>query len=214
MLDLGPDLGFELGFAAKSFLTLFVLIDPIGLVPLFLAMVGAKTYAEQKRVALKATVVAGIIIVVFAVLGGAILKHLGISIAALKVAGGLLLFRIALDMINATLIRETNEEADEARSKSDVSVFPLAIPLIAGPGILANTLILTGTAPGGWVGFATVLATAVLALFITYWFLRASLKFSGFLGRTGINVITRVLGVLLAALAVQYVADGIRVFMG
>jgi len=201
-------------FAAKSFLTFFVLIDPIGLIPLFLGLVGARSYQEQKAIALRSTLAAGLLVLGFAVLGGAILRHLGISLEALKVAGGLLLFRIALDMINAQLARETDEEHAESQTRTDISIFPLAIPLIAGPGTLAGVLILTGSAPGDSWRFVVVLTMAALVLFITYWSLRAALKFSRLLGRTGINVITRVLGILLAALAVQYVADGARVLLG
>ncbi|MGK0619486.1 MarC family protein [Meiothermus cerbereus] len=200
-------------FATKAFVTFFVLIDPIGLIPLFLGLVGTRSYQEQKRIALRATVVAGLLVLGFAVVGGAILRHLGISLEALKVAGGLLLFKIALDMINAELERETDEEHAESQARPDISVFPLAIPLIAGPGTLASVLILTGSAPAGIWGFVVVLAMAALVLLITYWSLRAALKFSSSLGRTGINVITRILGILLAALAVQYVADGVRVLL-
>jgi len=200
-------------FATKAFVTFFVLIDPIGLIPLFLGLVGVRSYQEQKKIALRSTLVAGLLVLGFALLGGAVLRYLGISLEALKVAGGLLLFKIALDMINAQLERETDEEQAESRLRTDVSVFPLAIPLIAGPGALASVLILTGTAPGGVWGFLVVLAMAALVLFITYWSLRAALRFSNLLGRTGINVITRILGILLAALAVQYVADGVRVLL-
>jgi len=203
-----------LEFAAQAFLTLFVLIDPIGLIPLFLGIVGSRPYSEQKRIALKSTLVAGTLIAGFALIGSYLLRYLGISLEALKVAGGLLLFRIALDMINAQLERETSEEAVESRARQDVSIFPLAIPLIAGPGSLAGTLILNGIAPDGVLGFVMVLGIAAVVLLITYWFLRAALKFSSVLGRTGINVVTRVLGILLAALAVQYVADGVRVLLG
>ena len=136
-------------FATKAFVTFFVLIDPIGLIPLFLGLVGVRSYQEQKKIALRSTLVAGLLVLGFALLGGAVLRYLGISLEALKVAGGLLLFKIALDMINAQLERETDEEQAESRLRTDVSVFPLAIPLIAGPGTLASVLILTGTAPGG-----------------------------------------------------------------
>ncbi|RIH84196.1 membrane protein, MarC family [Meiothermus luteus] len=200
-------------FALKAFLTFFVLIDPIGLIPLFLALVGTRSYAEQKRIALRATLIAGLLVLSFALVGNAVLHHLGISLAALKVAGGILLFRIALDMVYARLERETTEEHVESQARSDISVFPLAIPLIAGPGTLAAVLILTGTAPGGAWGFVLVLLMAAAVLFITYWALRAALKFASSLGRTGINVITRVLGILLAALAVQYVADGLKTLL-
>ncbi|GIW24822.1 MarC family protein [Meiothermus sp.] len=200
-------------FALQAFLTFLVLIDPIGLIPLFLALVGTRSYQEQKRIALRSTLVAGLLVLAFALLGGMVLRYLGISLEALKVAGGLLLFKIALDMINAQLERETDEEQAESQARADVSVFPLAIPLIAGPGTLAGVLILAGSAPGGAGGFLVVLGMAALVLFITYWSLRAALKFSRSLGRTGINVVTRVLGILLAALAVQYVADGVRVLL-
>jgi multiple antibiotic resistance protein len=202
-----------LEFFLQALLTLFVLIDPIGLIPLFLALVGNRSYDEQKRIALRSTVVAGAIIVGFALLGGPLLRYLGISLEALKVAGGLLLFKIALDMINAQLERETDEEQAESKARQDISIFPLAIPLIAGPGALAGVLILTGSAPSGPLGIGIVLLISALVLFITYWFLRAALRFSSSLGRTGINVITRVLGILLAALAVQYIADGVRVLL-
>ncbi|WP_299430682.1 MarC family protein [uncultured Meiothermus sp.] len=200
-------------FALQAFLTLFVLIDPIGLIPLFLALVGTRSYEEQKRIALRSTLVAGVLVLAFALLGGIILHYLDISLEALKVAGGLLLFKIALDMINAQLERETDEEHAESQARADISVFPLAIPLIAGPGTLAGVLILAGTAPSGIGGFVLVLGMAAMVLFLTYWSLRAALKFSSSLGRTGINVITRVLGILLAALAVQYIADGVRVLL-
>ncbi|MCL6527300.1 MAG: MarC family protein [Thermaceae bacterium] len=202
-----------LEFAAKAFVTLFVVIEPFGLVPFFLALAGGRPHEEQRRIARKAVSVAGVLILVFALLGRAVLQYMGISLEALKVAGGLLLFRIALDMVFAQHERETEEEEAEARAREDVSVFPMAIPFIAGPGTLASTLILTGAAPGGALGFWLVLLMAALVLVLTYLLLRVSMRLSRVLGRTGINVVTRVLGILLAALAVQYVADGVRVLL-
>ncbi|MBF6594767.1 MAG: MarC family protein [Thermaceae bacterium] len=202
-----------LEFASKAFVTLFVVIEPVGLVPLFLALAGGRPYDEQKRIARKAVFIAGLLVLGFALLGRAVLTYMGISLEALKVAAGLLLFKIALDMIFVQFERETEEEAAEARQREDISVFPMAIPFIAGPGTLASVLILTGTAPGGAWGFLLVLLIAAVVLAITYLLLRVSLRLSKVLGRTGINVVTRVLGILLAALAVQYVADGVRILL-
>lgn len=142
------------------------------------------------------------------------MNHLGIRLEALRIAGGILLFRIALDMVFAHLERETEEERAEASLKEDVSVFPLAIPLIAGPGAMASVLILAGEAGKTKGGALIVLLAAYLVLFLAYLLLRGAVLIRRALGRTGVNVVTRVLGVLLAALAVQYVADGVRGFLG
>ena len=198
--------------ATKAFITFFVVIDPIGLVPVFLGLAGTRSDAEQTRIARKAILVAGIILFGFALVGGPLLRNMGISLDALRVAGGLLLFRIAVGMVFAQSERETPEEQEEARQRQDISVFPLAIPLIAGPGALASVLILSGEAKTA-AGYAMVLLMALVVTILAYAFLRASSRLSRVLGRTGVNVITRVLGVLLAALAVQYVADGVRVLL-
>ena len=145
----------------------------------------------------------------FAVVGGPLLSYLGISVGALQIAGGILLFRIAVDMVFAQVRRETREEAAEARGKEDISVFPLAIPLIAGPGALASMLVLGSEAHGDPAAFGVVLAMAAVVLVVAYVFLRLSARLARLLRQTGINVETRVLGLLLAALAVQYVTDGL-----
>lgn len=199
-----------LELALQAFLTLLVVVDPIGLIPLFLAVVGGKSGSEQRQIALRAVLVAGAIVLVFALVGSPLLGYLGISLEALRVAGGILLFRIALDMITARFERETPDEQAESQTRSQVWVFPLAIPLIAGPGTLASILILVGQTPSQPQGLVIVLLAAALVLCITYAFLRAAIRLRHSLGKTGINVVTRVLGVLLAALAVQYVADGVR----
>jgi multiple antibiotic resistance protein len=126
------------------------------------------------------------------------------------VAGGLLLFRIAVGMVFAHRERETEEEEAESRVRDDVSVFPLAIPLIAGPGALASVMILAGEARAHPLGLVVVLAATALVLLLSYVALRLAMPLGRVLGQTGVNVITRVLGVMLAALAVQYVADGAR----
>ena len=199
----------SLEFGLKALLTLFVVIDPAGLVPVFVSLAGGRSAGIQATIARRAVLIAGAVLVVFSVIGGPVLAYLGISVAALRVAGGILLFRIAVDMVFAQFRRETTEEEAEARAKEDISVFPLAIPLIAGPGALASILILTSEARGEPTAFALVLVAAAIVLIVAYVFLRASARLARLLGQTGINVVTRVLGLLLAALAVQYVADGV-----
>lgn len=185
-------------------------MDPVGLGPVFLGLAGDRTAAQRTDVARKAVLVAAGIMLVFTLAGAALLKHLSISLDAFRVAGGVLLFRIAVDMVFAQLERETEEEEREARTRRDISVFPLAIPLIAGPGALASVVILAGEARAHTGGLVMLLAVTVLVLGLVYLGLALSARTARLLGQTGVNVVTRVLGVLLSALAVQYVADGIR----
>jgi multiple antibiotic resistance protein len=199
--------------AARAFLTLFVLLDPVGLAPLFIGLTNERSASERARIALRAVLVAAGVLFVFALGGGWILASLGISLDAFRIAGGVLLFRIAVDMVFAHLERETAVEESEARVRRDISVFPLAIPLIAGPGALASVMILAGEARTFAWGLPMVVGVCALVLLLVYLALRVATPVARLLGQTGINVITRVLGVLLAALATQYVADGIRGLM-
>ncbi len=189
---------------------MLVVMDPVGLAPMFIALAGNRPAFERRRMALKATLVAGIIILIFGLFGQALLRHLGISLSAFRVAGGILLFMIALDMVFArpSGSKENPDEEREAKEREDISVFPLAIPLIAGPGTLASVMIQTNTAHGdpGLLGVVFLVTGGVLLL--CYLALRMSGQLARVIGLTGIHVVTRVLGVLLGALAVQYVADG------
>ena len=196
-------------FGARALLTLFVVIDPAGLVPVFVSLAGARSPQVQANIARRAVLIAGAVLLSFAIVGGPLLGDLGISVYALRIAGGILLFLIAVDMVFAQFRRETPEEEAEARAKEDISVFPLAIPLISGPGALASVLILGGETHGKPPLFALVLGAAAVVLFVAYLFLRGSTRLARLLGQTGINVVTRVLGLILAALAVQYIADGL-----
>ncbi len=200
-----------LDFLIQTFLTLFVVMDPIALVPAFLGMAGTRPRVEQLRLARKAVIVAGSVMLFFALFGQAFLRYLGINLAAFRASGGVLLFLMALDMIFARTsgARETSEEELEAKAKEDISVFPLGIPLIAGPGTLSSIMILTGKSTSIY-GDLGVIVVAFLVLGICYFALRSGTRVIAVIGKTGVNVISRVLGVLLAALAVQYIADGAR----
>jgi len=200
----------QLSLALHSFLTLLVVIDPVGVAPLFLGLAGRRAREERRRIARRAVLVAAGILVSFLLGGAWLLRQIGVSLDAFRVAGGLLLFRIAADMVFAQLERETKEEEAEARVRSDITVFPLAIPLIAGPGALASVMILAGEARAYPMGLAVVLVMNAVVLVLVYISLRGSEFLARLLGQTGINVVTRVLGVLLAALAVEYVGTGVR----
>jgi multiple antibiotic resistance protein len=202
------------GLAVQTFLTMLVILDPIGLAPLFAALAGRRTEGERRVIAGRAVTVAGAILFSFAVAGAWVMHRLGISLGAFRVAGGLLLFRIALDMVFAQHERETPEEAQESMSRRDITVFPLAIPLIAGPGALASVMILAGQAGGLGPGLAVVLGMTAVVLILCYLSLRLSSRVASLLGQTGVNVVTRVMGVILTALAVQYVADGANSLLG
>ena len=196
----------------QTFLTMLVVMDPIGLAPIFVGLAGTRPSAERRALSLKASLVAGGILLAFGLFGRLLLGRLGISLDAFRVSGGVLLFLIALDMVFARNQRESAEEEREARERPDISVFPLAIPLIAGPGTLASMMILTSETHGSALLLGAVLLVTGLVLLLCYLALRLSGQIARVIGLTGVHVVTRVLGVLLGALAVQYVADGVRGF--
>jgi multiple antibiotic resistance protein len=177
--------------------------------PLFLGLTPTATPAVRRAIARRAVGAAALVLLAFALGGAWFLRQIGISLSAFRVAGGILLFRIAVEMVFAQHERETEEEAAEARGRRDIAIFPLSIPLIAGPGALASVMILAGEAEG-MPGLGMVIAMGAAVLAMTFAALLAADRVARALGRTGVNVITRVLGILLSALAVQYVADGAR----
>lgn len=195
------------------FLTFLVVIDPVGLVPVFGALTAGASLEYRRRMAVKGVMIAAAILLFFALTGFALLRVLGIGLAAFRIAGGLLLFLLAIDMVFARhsgLRSTTRRETEEARGRDDISVFPLAIPLIAGPGALTSLLLMLAAAHGSSAVIVPVLAILGLVLGIALVVLLASTRILALMGETGANVVTRLLGVLLTALAVQYVLTGIR----
>ncbi|MDU9003764.1 MarC family protein [Sedimentitalea todarodis] len=206
-------MSIDSAFLVTTFVTLFVIIDPFALAPLFLALTHGKSAQERRAIAVRACLTSMGILTVFAAFGESVLNFAGISMPAFRVAGGLLLFLTALDMLfeRRTKRRENQAEESEEEDGHDPSVFPLAIPLIAGPGSIASMILLTGQSPG-LQGLVLVVAVMIAVVTLSLISFLASGMMERVLGKTGINVITRLLGMLLAALAVQFVLDGLRDF--
>lgn len=198
---------------ANTLIVVFVVIDPPGLAAMFAALTRGGNSTYRRRMAVKSTLLAAGILFVFAFIGDPLLHSLGISVPAFRIAGGILLFLIAIDMIFARqsgLRSATVREQEEAQFKEDISVFPLAFPLIAGPGALTTVILLTGSARGHLLQFGAVLVILAVVLAIAFVALLTSGTLMRLLGVTGSNVVDRLLGIVLAAMAVQFVIDGIR----
>jgi multiple antibiotic resistance protein len=200
----------DTAFLITAFVTLFVVIDPLGLSPLFVALTQGMSARMRRGIALRACVTAVIILTLFGAFGEAVLGFVGISMAAFRVAGGALLFLTALDMLFERRSKRREDQADED-GHHDPSVFPLAIPLIAGPGSIASMILLTGQQPG-LQGLAMVVGVMIAVIGVAMVLFLASGLLERALGKTGINVVTRLLGMLLAALSVQFILDGLRAY--
>jgi multiple antibiotic resistance protein len=193
--------------------TFFATIGPADLALVFAALTAKNTSAERRLFALRGVLVAAGILLFFVVFGNALLALFGITLPALKTAGGVLLFLISIDMVFARhsgATSTTSEEDAEAKTRADISVFPLAMPLIAGPGAISATILLVTGAGGDQWKLAAVVTALLLMLAITYLALLAAIPIQRLLGVTGLAVVSRVVGVLLAALSVQFIFDGIR----
>jgi multiple antibiotic resistance protein len=199
----------------SSFITLLVVVDPIGTVVTFAGLTASSTETYRRSMALKGTLIAGCILLFFTLTGDNLLSIMGISLPAFRIAGGILLFFLAIDMVlvrPSGLSSTTSQENEEAEHKQDISVFPLAIPLIAGPGAITSMILLSDQ--GQWSATVSVTLTLFLILLLTWILLRLAGRILRIIGVTGAGVISRVLGVILAALAVQFVLDGIRAVFG
>lgn len=193
--------------------TFFATIGPADLVLVYAALTQKNTQPERRTMALRGVLIASGILLFFAVFGEAMLKLFGITLPALRIAGGVLLLLISIDMVFARHSGGTGttpEEETEARTRTDISVFPLATPLIAGPGAISATILLT-TGTGGFnLGWFVVVGALLAILLLCYLAMLVAIPIQRLLGLTGLAVVSRVVGVLLAALAVQFLLDGVR----
>lgn len=202
---------FDAGLLLNAFITLLVTIDPAGLVPIFLGLTRDMTHLERKSTAMAASVISVVILIAFALVGGAILEGLGISLGAFQIAGGILLFAIAFEMIFENRSERKENTVKTAVTKDhihNIAAFPLAIPMIAGPGAISATILMASKNPGvaGTLGSCFVILISVI---VCYGFMLMAHPIDRLLGETGRTVLTRLFGVILAALAVQFVANGI-----
>ncbi|MFT4082492.1 MAG: MarC family protein [Nocardioides sp.] len=190
----------------SAFVTLFVIMDPVGTIPIFLSLTAGRSSATQRRAAWQAVLVSFFVISVFAVFGQGILHYLGISLAALQCAGGLLLLLVALELLT------DNEETPVGQAGTNIALVPLGTPLLAGPGAIVATMVYARQADG--VGDVLALGLAILAVHLTLWLaMRFSLPILKLIRESGVLLVTRIAGLLLSAIAVQMVADAVRSFI-
>ena len=196
----------------SAFVTLFVVVDPVGLAPLFVALTAGETAARRRAIAARACLTALALLTLFGLAGEAVLGFVGISMPAFRIAGGVLLFMTALDMLFARRTQRRQSNSDAVDPAEDPSIFPLAIPLIAGPGAIASMILLTGQgagAEGHALHVAAVHGVMAAVIALVYLMFLAAGLIERALGALGILVVTRLLGMLLAALSVQFVIDGL-----
>ncbi|UTW55609.1 MarC family protein [Kordiimonas sp. SCSIO 12610] len=194
-----------------AFIALFVIVDPVGIAPVFAGLTQGSTREHQRKMAIKGTIIGTLILIFFASVGQPFFKVLGISLDALRVAGGVMLFIIAVEMVfekRTERKQETAEKLDE--HFEDISVFPIALPLLAGPGAIATVMLLMANYKGDIAAQGAIVGALILVMLITVITFFMAGKVMEWMGPSVNAVLTRVLGVILAALASQYILDGIK----
>lgn len=200
-----------LTFLLTAFVSIFVIVDAIGNAPLFLSITPNHTPSDRNRIAIRASISVFIILTVFALLGNRIFSFFGITLDAFRIAGGLILLKIALDMLEAKTVRtrHTPEEDRESLERQDIAIIPLAMPMLSGPGAISTVIVLTGQAKNlQWMALLEV-AIILNALFVLF-VLRSSVRIVSFLKETGMRLLTRIMGIFLASIAVQFIVTGIQ----
>jgi len=196
---------------AVTLSAIFFVVDPFGVVPIFLAMTAGDPESKVRDMALRACLVGAGVLVFFAIFGGFLFKVLGVTLSAFKVAGGILLLITSLDMLRGrpSQTRTSGPEQSEATSKDDVAIVPLAIPLLAGPGSIATVMVLVSNGPAIVSGIS-VLISIVLTFTASYLVLRAAGVVQRVLKHSGVAILERLFGLILAAIAIQFIGDGTR----
>ncbi|HLG79237.1 MAG TPA: MarC family protein [Ktedonobacteraceae bacterium] len=202
-------------FTVSAFVTFFTVIDPVGLAPLVASLTAPFNSAQRNVIVTRAIWISALVIAFFALVGRFLLDRLGISLYAFTIAGGALLFLVAVDMLfgRPSGARETKAEEEEAMTREDISVFPLAVPMIAGPGTIATTILYVDLASANLLDLLAVAAAILSSLLAAWLAMRGSMWLVQRIGRTGILVLSRILGILLAALAIQFIFNGILLFV-
>ncbi len=195
---------------AKIFIALLVLVNPLGAIPIFISLTPNANQLERKRIAKTTTLAVAVVLCLFAVVGETLLHFLGISIGSFQVGGGMLVMLIAIALMNAqpAPTKTTKEEQSEAEAKTNIAVVPMAIPLLTGPGTISTVIIYASTAHS-WVQVVYLLISSLLVAITCYGALVLASPISRLLGQTGINIVNRVMGMLLAAVSVEIIVDGL-----
>ena len=202
-----------LEFALLAVTSVFFLVDPFAVIPLFLAVTADSTPSERRGVARRSAFTCAIVLCSFALAGSLIFKMFGITLPAFKIAGGIILMGIGLDMLQAKQsgTKATAEEQQEGAEKQDASIIPLGMPMLAGPGAISTVMVLVGESHSVWQ-HAVIYATILLTSFISFMILAGADGVRKYLGETGIRILMRLMGLLLVALAVQFVVNGLTDF--
>ena len=202
-----------LEFALLAITSVFFLVDPFGVIPLFLAVTADSTSSERRAVARRSAFTCAIVLCSFALAGSLIFKMFGITLPAFKIAGGIILMGIGLDMLQAKQsgTKATAEEQQEGAEKQDASIIPLGIPMLAGPGAISAVMVLVGESHSLWRQ-AIIYATILLTSFLSFLILAGADGVRKYLGETGIRILMRLMGLLLVALAVQFIVNGLTDF--
>jgi multiple antibiotic resistance protein len=202
----------SLEFALLAFSAVFFVVDPFAAVPIFLAITANESHDERRRTARRAALAAFVTLTLFALTGGIIFDLLGISVGAFRIAGGVMLFVMALDMMRAqqSRVRTSTEEQEEGKAKQDVAIVPVAIPMLSGPGAIATVMLLMTRAHWRPVHTIGVFVAIALTCLLSWAVLRAATAADRFLTRTMLHVFERVMGLMLTAIAVEFIVGGLR----
>lgn len=197
-------------FALLAFTSVFFLVDPFAVIPQFLVITADSEPAERRHVAKRAGWTCAIVLAGFAMAGGLVFRMFGITLPAFKIAGGIILMQIGMDYLRAkrSTTKETPEEAAEGASKADAGIIPLGIPMLAGPAAISTVMVLIGESKVWWQ-HVIVYAAIIVSSLVSYWILAGADRVRGYLGETGIRILMRLMGLILVAIAVQFVVNGV-----
>ena len=202
----------DVKFGVVALSAIFFVIDPLANVPVFLSITGELSVEQRKKVARRAALATWVILSFFAIAGGLVFKAFGISLGAFKVAGGIMLLLMSIDMMRAqpSPTRSTAEERDESRTRDDIAIFPMAIPMLAGPGAIATVMVLMSRAAWHPMRVPSVFIAITITCLVAWLLMRSASNAERFLPKTLLRAFERVMGLLLAAVAVEFVAGGVR----
>ena len=206
----------DIKFALVTFSAIFFVIDPLANVPIFLTITATDTPDQRRKTAVRAALAAWITLSTFAIAGGLIFKAFGISLGAFKIAGGIMLLLMSIDMMRAqpSPTRSTVEEQNESAARDDVAIFPLAIPMLAGPGAIATVMVLMSRAAWSPVRTPMVFGAVTITCLVCWLVMRSAANAERWLPKTLLRALERVMGLLLAAVAVEFIAGGVRDMIG